>query len=179
MAINFNGTILPTNIDAVIFNGTAVSKVMFNGVEVWAKAASSLKWSGNSLMSNTTGIEVSGNLFRASFFHLRGAWITAQSDGTFMGDSSLEEWYGGVSLSVSGNLVRIKMSDEAAGAWVTYTAATKKFTGASQSGFVYTDYAGFYRKRYHVLQTSGGLIRFQHIYNGLGDSGSGAYISLT
>ena len=39
MAINFNGTTLATNIDAVVFNGTPVSKVMFNGVEVWAKAA--------------------------------------------------------------------------------------------------------------------------------------------
>ena len=177
MAINFNGTTLPTNIDAVIFNGTAVSKVMFNGVEVWAKMVVNLAWSGNSLMSNTIGIEVSGNLFRASFFDLRGAWITAQSDGTFMGDSSNEGVYQGMSLSVSGNLVRIKMSAEAAGAWVTYTAATKKFTGASQSGLVYTDYAGFYRNRYHVLQTSGGLIRFQHIYNRSGTSG--AYISLT
>ena len=39
MAINFNGATLATNIDAVVFNGTPVSKVMFNGVEVWAKAA--------------------------------------------------------------------------------------------------------------------------------------------
>ena len=176
MAINFNGTTLATNIDAVVFNGTAVTKVMFNGTEVWAKMAN-LAWSGNSLISGNRGIEVSGNLFRAVGSGAQGAWITAQSNGTFTGDSSTEDAFQGMSLSVSGNLVRTKMAGEPAGAWVTYTVANKAFTGASQSGLVYIDYAGFYRNRYHVLQTSGGLIRFHYIYNQSGTSG--AYISLT
>ena len=176
MALSFNGTTLATNIDAVMFNGTAVSKVMFNGTEVWAKAVS-LNWSGNSLASTrNTGIEVSGNLFRAVGSGAQGAWITAQSNGTFTGDSSTEGAYQGMSLSVSGNLVRTKMKDEAAGAWVTYTIANKAFTDASQSGWNYSDYTGNYSNHYYFLQTSGGLIRFHQIFNQA--RASGAYISL-
>lgn len=177
MAINFNGTTLATNIDAVVFNGTAVTKVMFNGTEVWAKMVN-LAWSGNSLISGTTGIEVSGNLFRARSAGATGAWITAQSNGTFTGDSSNEGEYQGMSLSVSGNLVRTKMSYEDVGAWVTYTVANKAFTGASQSGWNYSDYNGDnYSNHYYHLQTSGGLIRFHKVFNQSGSSG--AYISLT
>ena len=176
MAINFNGTTLATNIDAVVFNGTAVTKVMFNGTEVWAKMVN-LAWSGNSLISGPTGIEVSGNLFRARLVSAIGAWITAQANGTFTGDSSNEGVYQGMSLSVSGNLVRVKLAGEAAGAWVTYTAATKKFTGASQSGWNYSDYNSKYTNHYYYLQTSGGLVRFYQIFNQAG--ASGAYISLT
>ena len=175
MAINFNGTTLATNIDAVVFNGTAVTKVMFNGTEVWAKMVN-LAWSGNSLISGTRGIEVIGNLFRALSSGAQGAWITAQSDGTFTGDSSAEGAYRGMSLSVSGNLVRAKMKDEAAGAWVTYTIANKAFTGASQSGWNYSDYKGNYTNHYYLLQTSGGLIRFRQILNQT--AAAGAYISL-
>ena len=174
MAINFNGTTLATNIDAVVFNGTAVTKVMFNGTEVWAKAVS-LNWSGNSLISGPTGIEVSGNLFRARHFSGQGAWITAQSNGTFTGDSSTEGVYQGMSLSVSGNLVRIKMRDSAAGTWVTYTIANKAFTGESISGWRYT-YSGNYSNHYYFLQSSGGLIRFSQELNKA--VANGAYISL-
>ena len=175
MAINFNGTTLATNINAVVFNGTAVTKVMFNGAEVWAKMVN-LAWSGNSLISGNRGIEVSGNLFRAVSSGAQGAWITAQSNGTFTGDSSTEGAYQGMSLSVSGNLVRTKMAGEAAGAWVTYTVANKAFTDASQSGWAYTDSYGGYSNHYYFLQTSGGLIRFHQIFNQAG--ASGAYISL-
>ena len=176
MALSFNGTTLATNVDAVMFNGTAVTKVMFNGTEVWAKAVN-LNWSGNSLISGDRGIQVSGNLFRALNLGAQGAWITAQSNGTFTGDSSTEGAYPGMSLSVSDNLVRIKMEGEAVGAWVTYTAATKKFTGASQSGWAYNDFYDRYSNHYYFLQTSGGLIRFHQIFNQAG--ASGAYISLT
>ena len=175
MAINFNGTTLATNIDAVVFNGTAVTKVMFNGTEVWAKMVN-LAWSGNSLISGTTGIEVSGNLFRARSPGATGAWITALSNGTFTGDSSNEGALQGMSLSVSGNLVRTKMRDEAAGAWVTYTLANKAFTGTSQSGQQDTFYGTTYNY-YYYLQTSGGLIRFREVFESIGYDG--AYISLT
>ena len=172
MAINFNGTTLATNINAVVFNGTPVSKVMFNGTEVWAKLVN-LAFSGNSLINNNArGIQVSGNLFRAINAGAQGAWITAQSNGTFTGDSSTEATYQGVSLSVSGNLVRVKMRDYVAGAWVTYTVSTKAFTGTSISG---TDDGGNSNHLYY-LQTSGGQIRFHQIYNQAGSSG--AYISL-
>ena len=172
MALSFNGTTLATNLAAVMFNGTAVSKVMFNGTEVWAKLVN-LAFSGNSLInSNARGIQVSGNLFRAINAGVQGAWITAQSNGTFTGDSSTEATYQGVSLSVSGNLVRIKMRDQAVGAWVTYTGATKAFTGTSISGF--DDGSS---NHLYYLQTSGGLIRFHQIYNKA--ETSGAYISLT
>ena len=171
MALSFNGTTLATNIDAVVFNGTAVTKVMFNGTEVWAKMVN-LAWSGNSIIQGNRGIEVSGNLFRAKHFSATGAWITAQSNGTFTGDSSNEGAYQGMSLSVSGNLVRTKFSGEPDGAWVTYTAATKQFTGKSQSGWEYGN-----SNHYYVLQTSGGLIRFHQIFNQARTSG--AYISLT
>jgi hypothetical protein len=171
MAINFNGTTLATNIDAVVFNGTAVTKVMFNGTEVWAKMAN-LAWSGNSLISGNRGIEVSGNLFRAVGSGAQGAWITAQSNGTFTGDSSTENVYQGMSLSVSGNLVRTKMAGEPAGAWVTYTVANKAFTGESRSGY----YSQSSYNNFYFLQTSGGLIRFHQIL--YQSAASGAYISL-
>ena len=170
MAINFNGTTLATNINAVVFNGTAVTKVMFNGTEVWAKMAN-LAWSGNSLIYGNRGIEVSGNLFRAVSSGAQGAWITAQSNGTFTGDSSTEDAYQGMSLSVSGNLVRTKMAGEPAGAWVTYTLANKAFTGTSQSGWVDGS-----SNNYYYLQTSGGLIRFREVFESIGYDG--AYISL-
>lgn len=175
MAINFNGTTLATNIDAVVFNGTAVTKVMFNGTEVWAKMVN-LAWSGNSsINSGTRGIGVSGNLFRALSSGAQGAWITAQSNGTFTGDSSTEGVYQGMSLSVSGNLVRIKMSDRAAGTWVTYTIANKAFTGTSISGWRST-YSVDYSNHYYYLQSSGGLIRFSQELNKA--MANGAYISL-
>lgn len=175
MAINFNGITLATNIDAVVFNGTAVTKVMFNETEVWAKKVN-LAWSGNSLINDgTRGIGVSGNLFRALSSGAQGAWITAQSNGTFTGDSSTEGVYQGMSLSVSGNLVRIKMRDRAAGAWVTYTIANKAFTGVSISGWNYT-YSGNYSNHYYFLQSSGGLIKFSQELNKA--IANGAYISL-
>lgn len=175
MALSFNGTTLATNIDAVMFNGTAVSKVMFNGTEVWAKAVS-LNWSGNSLISGiNTGIEVSGNLFRARRFSGQGAWITAQANGTFTGDSTATSDGNGISLSVSGNLVRVAMVGESPGAWVTYTLANKAFTGTSQSGWSYYGYS--HSNHYYYLQTSGGLIRFHQVFSPAGSSG--AYISLT
>ncbi len=177
MALSFNGTTLATNVDAVMFNGAAVTKVMFNGTEVWAKAVS-LNWSGNSLISgDNAGIEVSGNLFRARYFSVQGAWSTAQANGTFTGDSTAISKGYGMSLLVSGNLVRVAMAGEAAGAWVTYTGATKKFTGSSQSGWNYTRDDGAYTNNYYYLQTSGGLIRFHNVFNQSGTSG--AYISLT
>ena len=171
MALSFNGTTLATNIDAVMFNGTAVSKVMFNGTEVWAKVAE-LTWSGDSLAvtNNSIGIQVSGNLFRAKSATTTGAWITTQSNGTFVGDSG-----GGsnnLNLSTSGNLVRIQMSGQSAGNWVTYTLANKGFTGTSQSGFSTTT-----DNYYYYLQTSGGLIRVHTVQQKT--SRSGAYISLT
>lgn len=175
MAINFNGTTLATNIDAVVFNGTAVTKVMFNGTEVWAKMVN-LAWSGNSLINGgTRGIGVSGNLFRALSSGAQGAWITAQSNGTFTGDSSTEGVYQGMSLSVSGNLVRTKMAGKVAGTWVTYTIANKAFTGESISGWRYT-YSGNYSNHYYFLQSSGGLIRFSQELNKA--VANGAYISL-
>ena len=63
MAINFNGTTLATNIDAVVFNGTAVTKVMFNGAEVWAKAPSlAFTTAGSANWCNS--FVASGNTFR-------------------------------------------------------------------------------------------------------------------
>ena len=169
MDLSFNGTTLATNIDAVMFNGTAVSKVMFNGTEVWAKLVN-LTWSGNSTITGPMGIEVSGNLFRARFNAKIGAWITAQSNGTFVGGSSTGLT---LTLSVSDNLVRVTWEGkDVAGAWVTYTLANKAFTGTSQSGWYYNGL-----KNYYYLQTSGGLIRFHQVLNK--SSYSGAYISLT
>ena len=46
MALSFNGATLATSIDAVVFNGTPVSKVMFNGEEVWAKQAEVYDYQG-------------------------------------------------------------------------------------------------------------------------------------
>lgn len=174
MAINFNGATLANNIDAVVFNGTAVSKVMFNGTEVWAKSVA-LKWSGNSIATQT-GIAVSDNLFRAVHYGHGSSWITTQANGTFVGDSAAGGANdGGIVLSTSNNLVRVIMAGMPAGAWVTYTLANKAFTGSSKSGWAITESYGTFMSYYH-LQTSGGLIRF-YLEESDGDQ-SGAYIGL-
>ena len=76
MALSFNGTTLATNIDAVVFNGTPVSKVMFNGNEVWAKAAD--------ITFTTARNPTSCNAFSASSntFTIGGGAIIAYSKST-------------------------------------------------------------------------------------------------
>ena len=119
MAINFNGTTLATNIDAVVVNGTAVSKVMFNGTEVWAKAANLVL----SMTGSGSNIQISGNLFR---FIDYGTWITVNNNGTFVGSCSSVDYF----RDIIGSGNALVANNGAMGA-VTFNISTKNFTGTS------------------------------------------------
>lgn len=119
MAINFNGTTLATNINAVVFNGTAVTKVMFNGTEVWAKQAD-LVLSQEGTGSN---IQISGMLFR---FIASGTWITVNNNGTFTGSCTSVD----STRSIIGSGNTLTANNGATGA-VTFNVSTKVFAGAA------------------------------------------------
>lgn len=119
MALHFNGVALATNIDAVVVNGTAVTKVMFNGVEVWAKAANlvlSQVGAGNNMY-------ISGNLFR---FINSGTWITVNNNGTFTGSCTCVD----AERAIQGSGSTLIATNGATGT-VTFNLATKAFTGSS------------------------------------------------
>ena len=119
MALNFNGVTLATNIDAVVVNGTAVSKVMFNGTEVWAKAANLVL----SIAGAGSNIQISGNLFR---FIASGTWITVNNNGTFVGSCTSVDYFR--DIIGSGNTL---VANNGASGAVTFNISTKNFTSIS------------------------------------------------
>lgn len=181
MPLIMNGVTIPTNgANVLIYNGTNITKVIFNNTEVWAQSLFNAKWSGNSLI-NAAGIEVSNNLFRMVFGLYKGAWITATTSGTFTGGPSVVN--NQLEISVSSNLMRVLAKDPvtgkagAYGNWVTFTLPAATFTGSSLSYQSATDYYGVTNSWSTSVETSGGLLRY-----GYGESKSigywGPYISL-
>ena len=124
MALSFNGTTLATNIDAVVFNGTAVSKVMFNGTEVWAKAAD--------ITFTTARNPTSCNAFSASSntFTIGGGAIIAYSKSTgFTGNTgSLGSNCGSTLSTASG---RIQMTGSSGYVDIEYISNIPYFRGSS------------------------------------------------
>lgn len=124
MALSFNGTTLATNIDAVVFNGTPVSKVMFNGTEVWAKAAD--------ITFTTARNPTSCNAFSASSntFTIGGGAIIAYSKSTgFTGSTgSLGSNCGNTLATASG---RIQMAGSSGYVDIEYISNIPYFRGSS------------------------------------------------
>ena len=180
MALIFNGTTVPSNVaNALIYNGTSITKVVFNSTIVWAQNSFQAKWSGSSTSGHWYyfSMNTSGNLLRYTNKYNTGAWITATTSGTFVGNSLVEGGYTG--FITSSNLLRFRFyapyngwADTAN--WCTYTIANKQWTGTSWSEYYYN---GGYQSVTHRLETSGGLIRA--IAYSATDGRGGAWISLT
>ena len=172
MPLIMNGVTIPTNItNALIFNGTNITKVVFNSTTVWTQSLFNAQWSGNS----TSGsywyftISTSGNLFRYANRGYTGPWITANLDGTFTGNSLIS--WNDTGFITSGNLLRFRCYNWSAVEtinWCTYTVANK-WTGSSWGLYSY----GYDGSVAQTLETSGGLIRAN-----TGGS-AGPWISLT
>ena len=174
MALIFNGTTVPTNVaNALTYNGTSVTMVVFNSTTVWTQSLFQAKWSGNSQSGGTYffTISTSGNLLRYVSKNKTGAWITTNLNGTFTGNSLVDSDTMG--FITSSNLLRFRFYDLAKGGvdtanWCTFTIANK-WTGKSWYNYFYN---GGYQYVGHTMETSGGLIR--------AISGTaGAWLSLT
>ena len=132
-------------------------KIMRGSTEVWVNFQA--LWSGTSNAS-THVLSVSGSLSKIIYYGSSGAWITANTDGTFSGNSI--SGTDSVGHGTSGNLIRMVMLGSS-GAWITFDIANG-FSGSS----TVTPWG-----QNVSLESSGGLIRarFQTTYGG--------YISLT
>ena len=133
MAISFNGTTLATNIDAVRFNGTAVSKVVFNGTTVWEKISATFTTTDKAV--NSTGyacynFEASGNTFK-----INGSSLVVYTAGTgFTGSTGgyCTRLGGDINNTIITSSGLLRTSSHSTGTGVSYDPTTKKFTGSSQ-----------------------------------------------
>ena len=131
MALSFNGATLATNIDAVVFNGTAVSKVMFNGVEVWSK------YVPPSVIFTTVGSAYGCNNFSASSntFTIGGGAMIAYSESTgFTGSTGGLGGSCGNSLYTSSG--RLMMSGGSGYVDMEYLSGLPYFRGNSKIGYM-------------------------------------------
>ncbi len=163
MPLVFNGVTIPEDEENVLsFNGVDITKVNFNGVDVWEQLLE-LIWSGASLNSSDVGFDVIGNQWAwRDDVGGHGEWQSVNTDGTFTGDSIDSYNYG---FDTSANLIRTVNNGTYASNWVTYSIETKKFSGTSTANGAYG---------YIELETeAGGMMRYED------HSGAGAYISLT
>ena len=173
MPLVMNGTTIPENVaNAFSFNGVNITQVVYNGVAVWKKSLN-LLWSGNSLaaVGNATvnGFRTSNNLIRWEWGNgYVGAWITANANGTFTGDSIPLSSY--EALRGSSNTLKWFTQMGAVGGLVTYL--NKAFTGSSViAAYGSCDEFGC---TYQNIDTSGGLMRWRY-----GSTVGAPYISLT
>lgn len=178
MAFVMNGVIIPEDTaNAFSFNGSDVTDVFMNGVQVFNQSLFSATWSGDSyiLISGVkNGIETSGALHRImtskiivypTFTHTQayGGWITSTSAGLGAGTSQAlvnNSAYRRI-VTTSSSIKLTQDSYESDG--VCGFTVAGGFTGSS---LISTIGYGF--------KTSGGLIRYQ-----ADDTDVGAWISLT
>lgn len=167
MPLYMNGTLVPENVaNALYFNGTNITDVYMNGVQVWNQSLINITgWSGSSLGSTAYGnygLQMSGLSVRT--------WINSTSYGSYIAVSSLGVWgtqsstTSGFDLNTSGSQLRIN-----SGAWVTFTPSTEVFTGSSSALVTSVNSTQY-------LETSGGLLRWKA--TGLFVD-TGAWVSLT
>lgn len=126
MALSFNGTTLATNIDAVVFNGTPVSKVMFNGNEVWAKAPDITFIAAESAY-RCSSFSVSGNTFTIG----GGALIAYSKSTGFTGSTGALGGQCGGTLSTSSG--RIYVSGASTYVDMEYLSDVPYFRGVSMA----------------------------------------------
>jgi hypothetical protein len=166
MPFVFNGTTIPENVpNAFSFNGTDITDVFFNGVQVWHQSLINITgWSGNSI-TNTYGIQTSGLLWRANS---DGAWISTSGFGVFTGNSN--SWGGSsfvepIYITTSGSQFMYGTD------WITFEPSLESFSGTTNG--TSTSY-----NVYAVGETLAGLFRHCR-YNASGFVSAGGYISLT
>lgn len=172
MALIFNGTTVPTNVaNALIYNGTSITNVVFNSTTVWTQSLFQAQWSGSSQSSGYFTMSTSGNLLRYVTPHYTGAWITTNMNGTFTGNSLV--YNGNMGFITSSNLLRFRFYDYANGwadtaNWCTFTIANK------WTGKTWWHYYGYVDPNNpYTLETGGGLIR------AIVGTTAGSWISLT
>jgi len=163
MAIVVNGITIPTNVaNALNVNGTNITSVICNGTTVWAQSLN-LTWSGSSLQTTyftSSGLSCSGSSYMYDGMNVAiatsGGWQSVSSSGVFSGNSIGTQGNGyQLGFSVSGNLIKA-YGQGATSNWVTYTLASKQFSGSSYSLID----MGEGENEVITLETSGGLIRF-------------------
>jgi hypothetical protein len=129
-------------------------------------------WGGGSsqitLFNNTHIMETSGSLFRYGVNGGRGAWLTANQDGTFTNGQSTSSdvgfYAGGYSLSSSASSIVLHQTGEGYGQ--TYFNTSNGFTGSSG-------------RDSYTLNSSGGLVRLSYSGSTYSSASYGDYLSLT
>ena len=177
MAFVFNGVIIPENVaNAFYLNGTNITDIFVNGVQVWNQSLFSASWSGNSYVGSATtrnsncNINTSGSAFRSAFGNTTGTitdygdWLYSSAPHT-VGNGSSNAIGLGTSIPLTASSVYIKFDG---GAWVTHTLNV----GFSGTSSIINGYSNFY------LETSSGLMRTRHRDTVTGANAYGAWISL-
>lgn len=177
MPLIMNGVTIPTNVANVLtYNGTNITKVIFNNTEVWAQSLFNAQWSGNSQSSGYSryiGLGTSNNLFRCYTTSGTGPWITTTLSGTFVGNSIINNpYHANTGFITSGNLLRFSQASN----WCTFNIGSG-WTGSSGNEHFWYNFG--YTDSVHRLNTSGGLIRVSSVKYTGADFGHGAWVSLT
>lgn len=163
MPLYMNGILIPENVaNAFSFNGSNITDVYFNGVQVWHQSLISITgWSGSS-EANSVGFNCLNNGIRARFDTTYGAYIYVNSNGVFDGTTSNgEAAQYGFKIYSSGSSLSLGIG------WVVFDPTLERFSGSS-----YEEATTGYN-----MESSGGLIRYNL---NLGLAGlEGAWISLT
>ena len=174
----FNGTTIPTNVaNALKYNGTSVTKVIYNGTTVWQQSLCTVcsGWTGSSTVSIWQGGGIQAGI-NTSGFNCRveangyGAWILySDSSSSFSGVTSTAM---ATNIYSSGSNLKFGNTSNS---WVTYTKASKTWSG-SGGGYVTDDYSGYID--YVGFVTSGGLLAMKGWTNYNGSVRYGTWINL-
>ena len=152
MSLVINGTIISEyTANALTFNGTDITAVFMNGTQVFNHQTFNATWSGSSLYvvtGGTYGFQTSGNLARYYSDGAGGAYIGANTNGSFNTGSSTVTYYGVGSYGYyfTGNSIQTVYGGGFSSSKVYFDIASK-FSGSAGGS------AGA------VLETSGGLLR--------------------
>jgi hypothetical protein len=182
MGIIVNGTTIPENVANSLFvNGTNITQVIVNGVQVWLQQLNWLTptyhytagWGGyTSYYQNgggggyTAGFTTSGNLL-ATVFSInggseQGGWISVDGFGKYSGNSSspnLNRYTGGWSgIETSGN--NIRMIGNTNGNWLNLSKGVGWSGGTSTAIGTTTDIIGRVTTHTFDYNTSGYSFRF-------------------
>lgn len=165
MPFYFNGTLIPENVaSAFTFNGTNITDVFMNGVQVWDQVLFSGVWSGSSIVpSNAIGIETTGSAYRAvtNWSGIKyGIYLYADTNGLANGTSLADGQYVdyGFTTTTTTFAFRVNSTNYSG---ITFAIGVG-FTGTAYSGGTF----GY--------ETNSGLIRASD-----GSGNYGAWISLT
>ena len=187
MPLIMNGVTIPTNVaNALNYNGTNITSVIFNGVTVWTQSLAILYngWSGSSLATAwdglSDGLETSGFNYRlrsyANWVSVYSSWGSVSNMAIF-GSTTAAKETGWAWLEGSGNSFAIR-NKWYAPSFITFNTSTKTFGPGNELTFVGQETAYGERTTMLKFETSGNSIRVQSIVDGTGPY-YGAWISLT